>query len=62
MAPKVDLGGMPLTVLFAGLTPVEVGVYQINVTVPKNAPTGLGVPLNISQGAAATSMNVRVVE
>ncbi len=60
--PKVDLGGMPLTVLFAGLTPGQVGVYQINVTVPKNAPTGLNVPLNISQGAAATSMNVRVVD
>jgi uncharacterized protein (TIGR03437 family) len=60
--PKVDLGGTPLTVLFAGLTPGEVGVYQINVTVPRNAPMGLGVPLNISQGAATTSMNVRVVD
>jgi uncharacterized protein (TIGR03437 family) len=62
VAPKVDLGGMPLTVLFAGLTPGEVGVYQINVTVPRNAPMGLGVSLNISQGAATTSMNVRVVD
>jgi uncharacterized protein (TIGR03437 family) len=62
VAPRVDLGGVTLPVSYAGLTPGQVGVYQINVTVPSNAPIGISVPLTISQGGSATSLNVRVVE
>ena len=32
--------------LFAGLTPGQVGLYQINVTIPFDAPTG-NVPVYI---------------
>ena len=60
--PEVTLGGVSLPVLFAGLTPGQVGLYQINVSVPRNVPTGLSVPLNISQSGASTSINVRVIE
>ena len=59
--PVVTLGGTPLNVTFAGLVAGEVGVYQINATVPFKAPTGLSVPLVVSQGGSATSLNVRVV-
>ena len=47
---------------YAGLAPDEVGVYQINATVPFGVPTGLAVPLVISQGGASTTLNVRVVQ
>lgn len=59
--PVVTLGGVPLEVTFAGLTPGEVGVYQINVIVNHQVPTGLQIPLAVSQGSGSTSMTVRVV-
>jgi uncharacterized protein (TIGR03437 family) len=36
----VTIGGQPATVGFSGLAPGEIGVYQINVTVPNNIPAG----------------------
>jgi uncharacterized protein (TIGR03437 family) len=60
--PVVTLGGVPMQVEFAGLTPGEIGVYQINVRVSDRAPLGLGVPLSVSQGAGGTATSVRVVE
>ncbi len=62
VAPKLDLGGVALPVLYAGLAPGQVGVNQINVTVPRNVPTGLSIPLNITQGSASTSISLRVVD
>jgi uncharacterized protein (TIGR03437 family) len=59
--PTVSLGGMNLPVLYAGLAPGEVGVYQINVQVPGNAPVGLGMPLTINQGAGAVTVSMRVI-
>ena len=60
--PVVTLGGVPMQVEFAGLTPGEIGVYQINVRISDRAPLGLGVPLSVSQGAGGTATSVRVVE
>jgi uncharacterized protein (TIGR03437 family) len=59
--PTVTLGGVGLSVEFAGMTPGEVGVYQINVTVPGGVPQGLSIPLTIAQAGASTSIPVRVV-
>jgi uncharacterized protein (TIGR03437 family) len=59
--PTVDLGGVTLPVIYAGLAPGQVGVYQINATVPTNAPEGLGVLLTITQGGSTQTVNVRVV-
>ena len=39
----------------------EVGVYQINVTVPGGTPTGLGLPLVINQGNGSVSVAMRVI-
>jgi uncharacterized protein (TIGR03437 family) len=61
IAPTVSLGGMNLTVLYAGLAPGEVGVNQINVAVPGNAPPGLNQPLTINQGAATITVSMRVI-
>jgi uncharacterized protein (TIGR03437 family) len=61
--PDVTLGGVSLSVAFAGLAPGEVGVYQINATVPGDAPQGLSVPLVISQGSSTQTINdLRVVQ
>ena len=61
-APQVNIGGVGLPVLFSGLTPGQVGLYQLNVSVPGNTPKGLGIPLTIVQGGITTTVNVRVVE
>jgi uncharacterized protein (TIGR03437 family) len=60
--PDVVLGGVTLPVLYAGLVPGLVGVYQINATVPPWAPEGMEVPLVISQGGSSTTVTVRVVK
>jgi uncharacterized protein (TIGR03437 family) len=60
--PQVNIGGVGLPVLYSGLTPGQVGLYQLNVSVPGNTPKGLGIPLNIVQGGITTTVTVRVVE
>ncbi len=39
--PTVTIGGRPAQVGFSGLAPGYVGLYQLNVTVPSDAPSGL---------------------
>jgi uncharacterized protein (TIGR03437 family) len=61
--PQVTLGGVALSVQFAGLAPGEVGVNQINAIVPANAPQGMSVPLVITQGGSTQTINnLRVVQ
>ena len=60
--PVVTLGGIALTLEFAGLAPGEVGVYQIDVSVPGSVAPGMSVPLTITQSGGSTSMNARVVK
>ncbi|PYT31281.1 MAG: hypothetical protein DMG57_05570 [Acidobacteria bacterium] len=38
--PTITIGGQPAEVLFSGLTPGAVGLYQLNVRIPRNAPSG----------------------
>lgn len=59
--PSVTLGGSTLSVSYAGLTPGEVGLCQINASVPGSAPTGLSIPLTISQGGFSQSVSLRVI-
>ena len=60
--PTVMLGGASLNILYAGLVPGSVGLYQINATVPGSVPQGLSIPLVISQGGSSTTLHVRVVK
>jgi len=60
--PTVTLGGVNLPVLYSGLAPGLVGVDQINVSVPTNVPTGMSVPLVITDGDVSTSIPERVVD
>jgi len=59
--PTVTLGGVQLPLLYFGLTPGEVGVNQINVSVPSSVPVGFE-PLVISQQGSSTTLTVRVVD
>ena len=43
----VTIGGAPAFVLFAGLTPGAVGLYQVNARVPSGASKGAAVPVEI---------------
>ena len=43
--PTVTIGGMAAPVSFSGLAPGFVGLYQVNVQVPENAPTGDTIPV-----------------
>ena len=60
--PVVTLGGIELPIVFAGLSPGQVGVYQINATIPGFVPLGVEVPLAIRQSGGSTAVAVRVVE
>jgi uncharacterized protein (TIGR03437 family) len=60
--PVVTIGDRKAEVLFSGLAPGFVGVYQLNVRAPGDLPLGLQVPLRIDGGGATTAVNVRIVE
>jgi uncharacterized protein (TIGR03437 family) len=62
LAPSLTIAGMDLAVSYAGLAPGQVGVYQINATVPQSVLTGMSMPLTVDQGGATTTLNVRVVK
>lgn len=52
-APEVTIGGRPAQVLFCGLAPGFVGLYQLNAIVPADAPTGIQ-PLVIRSGGVTS--------
>jgi uncharacterized protein (TIGR03437 family) len=60
--PEVTLGSVALPIHYAGLVPGEIGVFQINVSVPYWAPAGMQIPLAIRQGGHVTTLPVRVVK
>jgi uncharacterized protein (TIGR03437 family) len=60
--PEITLGDAPLDILYAGLVPGEIGIYEVHAKVPYWVRTGLEVPLVIRQGAQSTTLPVRVVK
>jgi len=66
MMPAVTIGNVPGTVAFAGLAPpgpnpYSAGVYEINVLVPPNTPTGDSVPVVVTVGGVqSNSINVAI--
>jgi len=53
--PAVTIGGVPAVVSYSGLAPGLVGLYQVNVQVPANAPVGNAVNLAISVGSLTSN-------
>ena len=58
--PAVSIDGQPAEVVFAGLTPGSVGLYQINLRVPADAKSG-DLAVQISQGGAQSNPGVLAV-
>ncbi|MGH9846670.1 MAG: hypothetical protein ACREEM_48850, partial [Blastocatellia bacterium] len=46
--PSVTIGGVEAQVVFSGLAPGFVGLWQMNVVIPANAPAGNAVPLVVA--------------
>jgi uncharacterized protein (TIGR03437 family) len=58
----VTIGGVSAPVLFSGLTPGYVGLYQVNATVPAGVSAGAQVPVVITaagQSSAPVTIGVR---
>jgi uncharacterized protein (TIGR03437 family) len=53
--PVVTIGGATATVQFSGLAPGLLGVYQVNILIPANAPTGSAVPVVLDIGGVASN-------
>jgi uncharacterized protein (TIGR03437 family) len=56
VTPIVTVGGVPATVAFSGLTPGLVGVWQLNIMIPPNAPVGNAVPVVIKMNKRVTNL------
>ena len=49
------LGGVDAPVVFSGLTPSLVGLYQVNVLVPAGVSAGSAAPLTIRVGDSVSN-------
>lgn len=58
--PAVTVGGVPAQVVFAGMTPQFVGVYQVNILIQPGTPTGNAVPLQIQMNGITTTDQVTI--
>ena len=58
-APTVTIGGSTGGIIFSGLTPGFVGLYQVNVAIPTDAPTGTQT-LKLSIGGQDATVNLVV--
>ena len=58
--PVVTIGGMQSSLLFSGLVPGLVGLYQINLQVPTGVTPGNAVPLQIQMGNFTSSAAVTI--
>ena len=60
LQPTATLGGVAARVSFAGLAPGFVGLYQVNIEVPANAPPGEDQLLLISNGVSSNPVTVSI--
>ena len=58
--PTVTIGGVAANVLFSGLTPGSIGLYQIDVQVPANAPAGIEPVVITQNGVSSQPANLPV--
>jgi len=54
--PTVRIGDVDVVLSFSGLAPGFVGLYQVNVGIPSNAPIGVRIPLSISIGGMQSNV------
>jgi uncharacterized protein (TIGR03437 family) len=57
---SVTVGGRPAQVGFSGLAPNLVGLYQVNVTVPADAPSGIQPLVVTMEGNDSKTVNLPI--
>jgi uncharacterized protein (TIGR03437 family) len=55
ISPTVTIGGQNVSVLYAGLAPGLIGVYQVNVGIEPAVPVGAAVPIIVTVGSQASN-------
>lgn len=60
VAPTVTIAGRPVEVLFSGLAPGFVGLYQVNVRIAADAPSGVQPVVISTNGVASKPVNIPV--
>jgi uncharacterized protein (TIGR03437 family) len=60
LKPVVTIGGIPAEVDYYGPSGYP-GVYQVNIVVPKNAPTGNNVPLVVTSADGTVTSNTSTI-
>jgi uncharacterized protein (TIGR03437 family) len=61
--PSIEIGGVVIPdadIIFAGLAPQFVGLYQINITLPAGIRSGDAVPIIIRQGTTSSRSDVSI--
>jgi uncharacterized protein (TIGR03437 family) len=58
---QVSIGGTPYPVLWSGLSPYMVGIYQINLYVPGDRATGDGLPVVVTAGGISSATDTAPV-
>jgi uncharacterized protein (TIGR03437 family) len=56
---SISIGGMPATIVYAGLAPSYVGLYQFDVTVP-NVAAGSAVPVTFTLGGVSATQTLNL--
>jgi uncharacterized protein (TIGR03437 family) len=62
LGDRFSNSGVDLVPDFAGMTPTLVGLYQVNIAIPSNAPTGDDVPLYLELGNAMSNQVLVAIE
>lgn len=62
LLPTVEIGGVSSRVVFSGLAPGFVGLYQVNAQVPPGTPSGSAVTLTISTGGKVSNTVTIAIE
>ena len=58
--PDVFIGYKRAPALFSGLVPGYIGLWQLNVAVPPDAPVGAAVPVIVNQGITSNALLIAV--
>ena len=60
--PVVTIGGKQALVYFSGLAPGYVGLWQLNIQIPPDAPSGLAVELVGTYGGRTSNKVTIAIE
>jgi uncharacterized protein (TIGR03437 family) len=60
--PMATMGGVNATVEYSGLAPGYVGLWQLNLRIPLNAPTGNAVPLRVTVDGRVSNQTIVAIK